>query len=374
VESIATPFIITRLGLLIVGFAALTLFRTVGDKTVPEIGPDGATRTVHLSSPTPALSSDCYWMVNVFSRRDAAWYLDIAKHGYSFSPGEQSNTAFFPLYPALIWAAAKLAGHSDATILAVGIVLSNLSLLVALFYLNALVSLDFDEEVARRTILYVLVFPTTLFLSAFYSESLFLVAIIVAFYYARRANWLGAGLAGAAATLTRPPGVVIFAALALEYFYQRDFRWREVRADVIALVLIPAALIGHFCYFYCRFGDFWLFLRSQQAWGRLNGMPNAIDSFAPAGAEDIFLSLLAVVSIALAWRWLRPSYATYATLAFLVPLASGSLHSMGRFCVVIFPVQMVMAIAGRNSTFDRYWLIVSSGLAVLLMALFSQWH
>jgi hypothetical protein len=47
---------------------------------------------------------------------------------------------------------------------------------------------------------------------------------------------------------------------------------------------------------------------------------------------------------------------------------------MGRFCVVIFPLYIVLAMAGRNATFDRYWLILSSALAVLFMTLFSQWH
>jgi len=370
---IAAPFVLTRTVLLIAGFLALTQLGTTRDMKVSEIGPDGEVRTVGLSRSPTALSADRYWVVNVFSRRDAEWYLGIAKHGYHFEPGLQSNTAFFPLYPALMWAGSKLLGNSDVTILLVGFVISNVSLLVALGYLIALVRLDFDEDVAGRAVLYVLIFPTTVFFSAVYSESLFFATIVIAFYYARRGRWLGAGLAGAAATLTRPPGFLIFAALALEYLYQRNFRWREIRPDVAALALIPLALTLHFGYLYWRFGNFLLFLESQKAWGRLGGMPVA-GSFARSAAGDLFLAALAVVSIAVAWRWLRPSYGLYATLAFLEPLASGTSYSMGRFCTTIFPIYIVLAMAGRNPAFDRYWVIVSSALAVLFMALFSQGH
>lgn len=371
--SIAAPFVLTRAVLLIACFLALTQLGTMRDRKVWEIGPDGEVRTVDLSRSPTALSSGRYWIVNVFSRRDAGWYLGIAKHGYHFDPGLQSNTAFFPLYPALMWAGSKLLGKRDVTILLVGIVISNVSLLVALVYLNALVRIDFDKEVAGRTVLYVLVFPTTVFFSAVYSESLFFAAIVIAFYYARRGRWWGAGLAGAVATLTRPPGFLTFAALALEYLYQRNFRWREIRSDIAALALIPLALTLHFGYLYWRFGNFLLFLDSQKAWGRLGGTP-VTGSFPRFAACDVFVAVLTVVSIAVAWRWLRPSYRLYATLAFLVPLAEGTLYSMARFCATIFPLYVVLAMAGTKPAFDRYWLTVSSGLAVLFMALFSQWH
>ena len=115
--------------------------------------------------------------------------------------------------------------------------------------------------------------------------------------------------------------------------------------------------------------------QTEKDWGRsLVGTPGRFASFAHFAAGDLFVALLALVSIAVAWRRLRPSYALFATLAFLMPLASGSLLGMGRFCLVIFPLYVVLAMAGENAAFNRYWLILSSALAVLCMALFSQWH
>jgi hypothetical protein len=204
---------------------------------------------------------------------------------------------------------------------------------------------------------------------------MFLAAIVSSFYYARRRKWLVAGLAGAIATLTRPTGFLIFAALALEYLYQRNFRLREIRADVGALCLVPLALTLYFGYLHRKFGSFFLFLQSQHAWGRsMVGTGGWLESFARPEAGDLFVVILTMVSIAVAWHRLRPSYVLYATLAFLTPLASGATLSMARFCSVIFPIYIVLAMAGRNPEFDRCWLITSTALSVFFMALFSQWH
>ena len=375
---IALPFVITRAALIIAGFLALNQLQNTHDRKVWEINPNGDVQVVHLTPPPVNLSSSHHPLVNMFSRWDAQWYLDIAKNGYRFVPtrGTHSSTAFFPLYPVLMAGVSRLMGPKDVSLLISGLLISNVSLLVALIYLGALVRLDFDEDTAARSILYLLVFPATFFFSAVYTESLFLASVLIAFYYARHGKWWLAGLAGAAAALTRPPGVLIFAALALEYLQQHHFRWREIRANVMGLAFIPLALLAHFIYLAFKFGNFWLFVKTEQDWGRpLVGTPQAervsIGHFA---GGDICIALLSLILITMAWRRLRPSYALFATLAFLMPLASGKLLGMGRFCAILFPIYIMLALAGKNSTFDRYWLIVSSSMAVLFMALFAQWR
>src|SRR5207253_7773676 len=48
------------------------------------------------------ISGDLHPLVNMWSRWDTGWYLEIAKSGYSYRPGYPSSVAFFPLYPLLI--------------------------------------------------------------------------------------------------------------------------------------------------------------------------------------------------------------------------------------------------------------------------------
>ena len=54
------------------------------------------------------------------------------------------------------------------------------------------------------------VFPVAFVFSFIYSESLFLLVTLTAFYYARRGSWALAGAAGLMATLTRSSGLLLF--------------------------------------------------------------------------------------------------------------------------------------------------------------------
>ena len=49
--------------------------------------------------------------------------------------------------------------------------------------------LDYNDGVAKKAVLFFCVFPTAYFLSALYSESLFLVLVLASFYYARQTRW-----------------------------------------------------------------------------------------------------------------------------------------------------------------------------------------
>ena len=145
-------------------------------------------------------------ILNVASRWDGDPYLTIARDGYRAN--DPSLVAYFPLYPFLMRMGGGLFGSDDAY-LAAGVVISNLALFAALVYLARTVMLDHDAKTATRAVIYLLVFPTTVFLSAVYAESGFLVLAIAAMYHARRRDWLLAGALAALAALTRPFGAVV---------------------------------------------------------------------------------------------------------------------------------------------------------------------
>jgi hypothetical protein len=82
--------------------------------------------------------------------------------GYEYDLSRLTNIPFFPLYPWLIKLIAAPFGPIDERAAAlVGLVIANVALLVALIYIAALVARDLSLSVAGRTVLYVLVFPTT---------------------------------------------------------------------------------------------------------------------------------------------------------------------------------------------------------------------
>ena len=345
-----------------------------------EVASDGTVQNI-----SGHLSPNAHPFVNMWARWDGGWYLDIAEHGYRFVPGEQSNVAFFPLYPYLLRLVHYIIPlNRDSGWLCLGIIVSNTALLVALIYFYRLIRLDYDRRTAARAVLYLCVFPTTVFLSAVYSESLFLALVISAFYYARAARWLFAGALTAAAALCRPPGVLLIIPLAFEYLSQKEFRWHRIKPDCLALLLSPLALAGHLTLLRWRFGS-WNVISKAEAiagWNRsltlpsntlLHGLEHIRSSTGFHGAFELFFTVALLGLTGFACFRLRPSYAIYAVVSILFITSWGELTSAPRFGLVIFPVVMALAILGQNKAFSRTYLVVSVPLAAISMVVFSQW-
>jgi hypothetical protein len=273
--------------------------------------------------------------------------------------------------------------RSDYSWFVSGLVASNVALLGALWYLARLVRLDAEDETAARAVLYVLTFPTTLFLSSVYTESLFLLVTIAAFYHARQNQWLRAGAFGAAAALTRSPGILLAVPLALEYLAQREFQLRKIRLDVLAIGLVPAALGGLMLYFHFRFGNVNAIRDAQASWGGGWGAFRGpwfpfveLTQRALEGHEwvDLGFSVLGFAMAIYAAARLRLSYGVYAIVAVLFLTSWGRLESMPRYVLIIFPMFVAFALWGRNELFHRAYLIAGSGLAALFMIEFALWR
>lgn len=380
-REVLAPFAISRLALVAIAWLGFHLVETPLKSGKWEVGSNDMICPI-----SGQLSPDTHPFVNMWSRWDSEWYLSIAKNGYQFAPGKESNVAFFPLYPYAVRVVHFITPwRSDAGWLLIGILISNGSFLVALAYLNRLVRLDYDEATAARAVLYLCVFPTTLFFSAFYSESLFLAFVLSAFYYARRGRWLLAGVLAAAAAVGRPPGGLLIIALALEYLDQKQFRWKQVKPDCLALLLPPLAVTSHLAFFRWRFGN-WSVLAKAEAvasWSRTFTLPwMTLGTFfqrphSGKGAHDSYLDFVFTIALLglttfTAFR-LRFSYAIYAIVTVLFITSWGFLTSMPRFGSVIFPITIALALLGKNEDFNRGYLAISGCIAAYCMFAFSHW-
>jgi hypothetical protein len=380
VRDVLLPFLVTRLMLLIVGWFALNLFRQEAKPGTWEIDQLGRQAAIGAH-----VGPGDYQFVNMWSRWDAGWYLSIARDGYEFTPGKPSRTAFFPLYPMLMRGTHALLGSTThASILFAGILVSNLALLVAACYLFLLTRLEFDEATAARAVLYLMVFPMTLFFSAVYSESVFLAVVIASFYHARKGQWLLAGVFAALAALARSPGILILAPLALEYLMQRGFQWRKIRPDVLALGLAPVALGSYALYLGARFGNPRAIIDAQSAWGgdpkwpwemvaHFFRGPITVHAGGSQSIIDFSFVLIFLLLVALTAVRLRPCYALYAIISYAFVTVWGSYASVPRYVMVIFPAFILLATLGRRAGFHNSYLAISSGLAAFFMAAFSLW-
>jgi len=117
----------------------------------------------------PVRPVDMAGLLTSWNHWDAVHYTQIAQFGYQ----NIYNTAFFPLFPLLIKGGALLLGNQGY--IAVGMILSNLALLGAMFVLYQIATDMLGEQTGRRTLLYLCIFPTAFFFFAPYNESLFLL-------------------------------------------------------------------------------------------------------------------------------------------------------------------------------------------------------
>jgi len=319
--------------------------------------------------------------VAMFSRWDGRWFMYVARDGYSFAFGSQtgeSNAAFAPLLPGLMWLGAHAIGWTDTQgLLAVGVVVSHLAFLIALVYLGLLVSRTWDRGLATRTLLCVALFPLSFFFSATYAEAVFLAPAVAAFVYAGEGRWWLAGIAGALAVLARTYGIVIIVPLAYEYLLSTHFR---VGPQIAWLALIPAAFVAWMAFMYFQTGDPLAMVHAQALWHRtlmppwqtfgnfFSGKIDWLTFNSNHSGLDLLFTLGYGALVAMSWRLKRKSLPIFATLLYLPMISTNLLSSVPRFGLEIFPAFIVLGqLVAQRGRLLGYCLVAGAG-SVYLMA------
>src|SRR5205823_2567733 len=150
----------------------------------------------------------------LWARWASRFFLEIADRGYN-----DASAAFPPLYPAAVWTLGHLL--AGQYVLA-GIAVSLAAAFGSFLLLHRLAEERLGTDGARRAVVYLAVFPMSLFLQAVYSESLYLLCTLAAFALAERRRYLPAGLAAGLAILTRSVGLALLPALAILAWRERD--------------------------------------------------------------------------------------------------------------------------------------------------------
>jgi Gpi18-like mannosyltransferase len=320
-------------------------------------------------------------VLDVWGRWDAQHYIQIAVGGY-----HGADIAFFPLYPFLLHVVGNWLGDH----LLAGLLISNLAFLVALAYLYALVKLEYgDENIAYHAAFYIAIFPTAIFFSAVYTESLFLALTVASVYYARHGNFITSGVFGALAALTRVEGVLLVVPLAYEVWQA----WQQRRGTalfrgIIGLGLVPMGLLTYMGYLYALVGDPMYFSKVQVNWNRHLAGPwmsfyNTFKELAkhPLASSttvnhliELVFTIIFIALLVVAFRRLRPSYAWYFAASLLVPMSTSSLMSMPRFVLVVFPAFMLLALWGQRPVVNSAIVSLSLPMLGLFTVLYADWY
>src|SRR5438876_920589 len=200
------------------------------------------------------------WLM--WQRFDSGYYLYLAHHGYgpASTLHNHANWVFYPLYPILIAGIAFVFGGSSEAFSFAGLLISSLAAITAIIYFYLLVNKEYGQRVAARAVLYLSLFPLSFYLSAIYTEALFLALALACIYYARKRSWWIAGLCGGLAALTRSQGIALIVPVAWEYLCVTSERYAPLPTQW------PPTLYAH--------GRLWLYSYSRGLWQAARELSN----------------------------------------------------------------------------------------------------
>ena len=343
--------------------------------------------------PYPIVSNFLLWP---WANFDGVHYLSIAGNGYTY------DARFFPLYPLLINITSKVfcdASAFGSIQFLTGFFLSNLFFLASVLLFYKLLLLDFSKKIAKGSIFFLIIFPTSFFFISLYSESLFLFLLLASFYFARQKKWILAGLAAALLSATRIVGIFILPALIYEFFFSEKLIkikfWNCFSlGNLIKSWPIYLALIGIISYSWLNFvkwGNPLYFILAQGDLGNSRSVNNFVFLpqtifryiklfiFFPASNYEWWLALFEMlifflVSSLLIFAYLkkaRISYLIFSLLAFLLPVSSGTFSALPRYVLVLFPIYISFALLGpKKIIFLAGFLCIV--LQFVLLMLFSR--
>jgi hypothetical protein len=317
-------------------------------------------------------------LFSIWQRWDALWYQEIATEGYRAG---NNTAAFFPLFPLL----SRIASLPFLGNVVLGeLAVTTIACVAAFVFLYRLTRVEIGRRAAIVTVLLVALSPTGFFLVAPYTEALFLATTAGSFWFAReRRPWL-AGIAGAAAGLTRLQGGLLL--VPLGYLAWCDLRagrltprnapaWILPAVGVFLALAFPRVVVGE------TGSPFDL----QRAWGARLAPPwesigDALSHIARTGDPIEVLNLLAVVGLTVlavyGFRRIPAEYGLYAlasvALLWLRDTENLSpLMSAARYSLVIFPCFMVAAQLLRARRGLAVGILAIS--SVIQIALFVYW-
>jgi len=342
---------------------------------------------------------DSGWVLNVWARWDSKWLVGIAEHGYT----RAQEYAFFPLYPGAVGALGRVFfGHYVVA----GVLVSLAAALGSFLLLHRIADQRLGLDGGRRAVLYLAVFPMSLFLQAVYTESLFLLLTLAAFLLAERRRFAAAGLVTGLALLTRPAGFALIPPLVL-------LAWRSsnrLRA-LGGLASAPLLFAAYPLYLWRKLGDPLAFVhaeldpawtRDASWWGPVAGIREGLRAgwagvlqlasgsnahrywqpvhdtaplrVAAINLEQLAFLVLFVALTVVVWRRFGGPYGLFCTLSLAIPLSAPAerwpLVSLPRFGLVVFPFFLALAALGGR---PRVHTAIVGVSAIMLGVAVSQW-
>lgn len=337
-----------------------------------------------------------------FGNFDGVHYLKIMQDGYK----NIFSQAFFPLFPLLGRALTSInVLIPKSTTLDLNImvdpayfynsfILANGLFVLALYYLYRLFRLDYSEKTSYLSLLLLLVFPTSFYFGAIYTESLFLLLTVLCLYTLRKKNYLVAGIFAAFASSTRILGLALFVVLAIELL--SDLKTKKLilkSGDFIksfaGVLLAPLGTFVYMAYLKATTGDWFYFLTAQPSFGAERSatpfilLPQVIYRYfkmfltIPVGSlqyltlvNEFLMTLVPLTLLIIFIKKIRLSYWFFMLICLVVPTLTGTFSSMPRYALMSF--LLFPLIVEKTGKYFKLLVFLFFILGVILVSLFTR--
>lgn len=358
---------------------------------------------------------------------DTPHYLKIAKYWYASTGPDAKYIVFYPLYPICIMtmnvlvssiaagglSLAKLLGLNSLNPFYVmfqnlgtesyfisGLIVSNICLFVACYFLYRLAQIDYEESKARRTVVFFLLYPFSAFLIGVFTESLFIMLSVMVFYYMRHRKWMLVGLIGFLAGMTRTQGILLFIPVLYEYalvnqwfsgfrFTKAGFLevFKKFKPNLLWVLIMPLGFGVYLLINKLVQGDYFAFYKHitvEPWWQGQDWIGNNLYQHYDMSQQYYSLGLLiykvqiAIFFIACGlvlyglWKKVRTSYLVYMLVYLMVTYTSSWMISGPRYMMSDIPIYIVLAAASGKRNVQAAILIIMGLLCTFYSIMFFQ--
>ena len=193
--------------------------------------------------------------------------LAIEKLGLEMPLSNNYFAAHLPLYPILIRTVRELylltgfrVNGLEYLKSMVGVnLLATIGLVLFFYFLLKKFKLTKNPLVLAAVLLFLPRFLVVRTVGA--PESLFLLMILLSLFFFEKEKFWWAGLFGGLATMTKTPGILLFAGYGL-VFVERFIKTKKISWQWLGIILIPLGLLGVFGLYAVQYKDFFAYFHS----------------------------------------------------------------------------------------------------------------
>lgn len=210
--------------------------------------------------------------LTIYKHYDGPLYVVVAKTFYDPKKIEQLKlettlspkyfAAHLPLYPILIRLMSQIRPMGNLPYLKsmVGVnLLATIGLVLFFYYLLKKFKLTKNPLILASVLLFLPRFLVIRSVGA--PESLFMLLILLSLFFFEKDRFWLAGLFGGLATMTKTPGILLFAGYGL-VFVERFIKMKKVSWHWLGILLIPLGLLGVFGIYGMQYKDFFAYFHS----------------------------------------------------------------------------------------------------------------